>query len=116
MQQFGRIFVVALMLFATSAPCFCWVQMVDVPGCHASAEMKDCCCSTDAAVDHNMPVRDLAILPAELHNPQLDAALLSVSELSFASDFSSLLFKGHDRGGPLRSPPDLYLLHATFLI
>ena len=90
--------------------------MIDMPGCHASAEMEDCCCSTDASVDHEMPGRDLAVLPAEWQNPQFDTTLLAVSDTSFASDISSSPIKKRDHGSPLRSPPDLYLLHATFLI
>ncbi len=106
MQKMAKFFVVALTLVATSAPCFCWVQMVDMPGCHAATEMEDCCCSTDAAVEQEMPVRDLAVLPVEWQNPQLDQAFLSTSEFSFTTDRSFLPVKARDRGGPLRSPPE----------
>lgn len=116
-KQFVKIFVVAITLFATAAPCFCWVQMASMPGCHSAVmEMKDCCCSTDATVDHNMPERDLAVLPAEWQSFQLDVALLSVSDASFVYPSSFLSSNGNACKAFLRSPPDLYLLHATFLI
>lgn len=116
MQKSVKFFVVMLTLFATSAPCFCWVQMVSMPGCHASAEMKDCCCNKDVAVDQDMPARNLAILPAEWQIPQLDMATLVVYNISSTSNRNSSPFKGQGRGSPLRSPPNLYLLHVSFLI
>ena len=94
MQQFVKLFVVVLTLVATSAPCFCWVQMVSMPGCHASAEMKDCCCSKDAAVDQDMPAGDLAILPAEWQIPQMDMAMLVVHDISSSFEFQILSFQG----------------------
>lgn len=116
MHRLINIFVVVITLFAASAPCFCWVQTDSMPGCHAAVEMEDCCCSRDATVDHEMPVRDLAVLPAEWQIPQLNSAILAAYNVSFVSDHASLPVRGRDRGGSLRSPPDLYLLHASFLI
>lgn len=117
MQKIDKIFVVFLTIFATSAPCFCWVQMVSILGCHdAATEMENCCCSIKAAVYFKTPAHDLAVLPVEWKGSQLDTALLPVSVVSFLSYPPYLSFKRHDCEGFFRSLPDLYLLHATFLI
>ena len=50
-RRFAHIVTVALTLIGTVAPCLCWAHQVSMPECHAAAEMKDCCCSKEAAVD-----------------------------------------------------------------
>ena len=116
MGRLFNIFVVAITLFGAAAPCFCWVQMVSMPACHASAEMKDCCCSKDASVDREMPVPDQAVLPVDGRNSTPSSVLLPVSSVDFVTESYLSPSYRQDRGGPLRSPPDLYLIHATFLI
>lgn len=112
MRHFVHIFFVALALIGMAVPCLCWAQKA--PSCHVAAEMEDCCCSKDAAVDREMPARDRAVLPVEWQNPTLDltGALLPVA--LYSPPISPPLLD-RDRGGPLRSPPRLYLLHASFL-
>ena len=118
MRRFSHIFtgialrvVVALTLAGMVAPCLCWAH--ERPSCHATAEMDDCCCSKDATVDSDMPTRGLAVLPIEWQNPPLDLTA-AMSPIVVLSHPISLPLLGHDRGGSLRSPPCLYLLHAAF--
>ena len=120
MRRFTHMFtdivlrvIVALTLIGTVAPCLCWAHQAAMPECHAAAEMKDCCCSKEASVDQQMPACDLAILPGEWQNPKLD---LTGVTLYPAVVLSFLPFMVDDRQKALRSPPDLYLLHATFLL
>ena len=67
-------------------------------------------------MDQDMPANELAVLPSVWQIPSLDAAALAVSDVSFQTKSSSLPLEARDREGPLQSSPDLYLLHATFLI
>ena len=87
-----------------------------MPECHATAEVKDCCCSNEAAVDQQMPARDLAVLPGEWQNPKLDLTCVTLYPAVVLSQSNFLSFKVYDRQMPLRSPPDLYLLHTAFLL
>ncbi len=112
MRHFVHIFIVALTLIGMAVPCLCWAQKV--PSCHGAAEMEACCCSKDATVDRDMPARDRAVLPIEWQNPTLDltGATLPVARHSHPI---SLPLLDRDLGAALRSPPRLYLLHASFL-
>ena len=116
MRRFTHIFIVALTLIGTIAPCLCWAHQASMPECHAAAEMKDCCCSKEAAVDQQMPARDLAVLPGEWQNPKLDLTCVTLYPAVVLSQSNFLPFMVDDRQSTLRSPPDLYLLHAAFLI
>ena len=114
--RFAHIVTVALMLIGTVAPCLCWAHQASMPECHAAAEMKDCCCTKEAAVDQQMPARDLAVLPGEWQNPKLDLTCVTLYPSVVLSQSDFLPFMVDDRQRALRSPPDLYLLHAAFLI
>ena len=123
MRRFTHIFtgivlraVVALTLIGTVAPCLCWIHQAAMPECHAAAEMKDCCCSKEATVDQEMPAGDVAVLPGEWQNPKLDLTCVTLYPAVVLSQSNFLPFVAHDRHKALRSPPDLYLLHAAFLI
>ncbi len=116
MQRFTHILIVALTLIGMVAPCLCWAHQVSMPECHASAKVKDCCCSKEAAVDQQMPARDLAVLPGEWQNPKLDLSCMTLYPSVVLSQSNFLPFMVDDRQDVLRSPPNLYLLHATFLI
>ena len=115
-RRFAHICIVALTLMGTVAPCLCWAHQASMPECHAAAEMKDCCCSKEAAVDQQMPARDLAVLPGEWQNPKLDLTSVTLYPAVVLSQSNFLPFMAHDRQRPLRSPPDLYLFHAAFLL
>ena len=115
-RRFAHIVTVVLMVIGTVAPCLCWAHQVSMPECHAVAEMKDCCCSKEAAVDQQMPARDLAVLPGEWQNLKLDLTYVTLYPAVVLSQSNFLPFVAHDRQDVLRSPPDLYLLHAAFLI
>ena len=115
-RRFTHICIVALTLIGTIAPCLCWAHQASMPECHAAAEMKDCCCSKEAAVDQQMPARDLAVLPGEWQNPKLDLTYVTLYPAVVLSQSNFLPFMAHDRQDALRSPPDLYLLHAAFLL
>ena len=114
--RFAHIVTVALMLIGTVAPCLCWAHQASMPECHAAAEMKDCCCTKETAVDQQMPARDLAVLPGEWQSPKLDLTCVTLYPSVVLSQSDFLPFMVDDRQRALRSPPDLYLLHATFLI
>ena len=114
--RFAHIVTVALMLIGTVAPCLCWAHQASMPECHAAAEMKDCCCTKEAAVDQQMPARDLAVLPGEWQSPKLDLTCVTLFPAVVLSQSDFLPFMAHGRENDLRSPPDLYLLHAAFLI
>ncbi|MDE2799689.1 MAG: hypothetical protein OXI94_13595 [Gemmatimonadota bacterium] len=114
--RFAHIVTVALMLIGTVAPCLCWAHQASMPECHAAAEMKDCCCTKEAAVDQQMPARDLAVLPGEWQSPKLDLTCVTLYPSVVLSQSDFLPFMMDDRQRALRSPPDLYLLHAAFLI
>ncbi len=116
LRRFTHILIVALTLIGTVAPCLCWAHQTAMPECHAAAEMEDCCCSKEAAVDQQMPARDLAVLPGEWQNPKLDLTYVTLYPAVVLSQSNFLPFVAHDRQSTLRSPPDLYLLHAAFLI
>lgn len=115
-RRFPYILIVALTLIGTVAPCLCWAHQVSMPECHAAAEMKDCCCSKEAAVDQQMPSRDLAVFPSEWQSPKLDLTCVTLYPTVVLSRSNFLPFVAYDRQDVLRSPPDLYLLHAAFLI
>ena len=115
-RRFPYILIVALTLIGMVAPCLCWAHQVSMPECHAAAEMKDCCCSKEATVDREMPARDVAILPGEWQNPKLDLTCVTLYPAVVLSQNDFLPFMVDDRQRALRSPPDLYLLHAAFLI
>ena len=115
-RRFAHICIVALTFIGMVAPCLCWAHQASMPECHAAAEMKDCCCSKEAAVDQEMPARDLAVLPGEWQNPKLDLTYVTLSPAVVLSQSNFLPFMVDDRQRALRSPPDLYLLHAAFLI
>ena len=116
MRRFAHILIVALTLIGTVAPCLCWAHQAAMPECHAAAEMKDCCCSKEAAVDREMPAGDLAVLPGGWQNPKLDLVCVTLYPSVVLSQSNFLPFMVDDRQDVLRSPPDLYLLHAAFLI
>lgn len=115
LRRLSHILVVAITLFATAAPCFCWVQMLSKPSCHAS-QMKDCCCSKEAKINDTASQHQAAVLPSVLPLPELQPAVLGVdySDVVFSSHFPA--FGSRGIGMPLRSPPDLYLVHAVFRI
>lgn len=115
-RRFAHIVTVALTLMGMVAPCLCWAHQAAMPECHAAAEMKDCCCSKEAAVDREMPARDLAVLPGEWQNPKLDLTCVTLFPAVVLSQSNFLPFVVDDRQKTLRSPPDLYLLHAAFLL
>ena len=115
-RRFPYILIVALTLVGMIAPCLCWAHQASMPECHAAAEMKDCCCSKEAAVDREMPARDLAVLPGEWQSPKLDLTYVTLYPSVVLSQSNFLSFVVDDRQRALRSPPDLYLLHASFLI
>ncbi len=115
-RRFAHICIVALTLMGMVAPCLCWAHQASMPECHAAVEMKDCCCSKEATVDQQMPARDLAVLPGEWQNPKLDLPCVTLYSSVVLSQNDFLPFKVYDRQKALRSPPDLYLLHAAFLI
>ena len=115
-RRFPHILIVALTLIGTVAPCLCWAHQASMPECHAAAEVKDCCCTKEAAVDQQMPASDLAVLPGKWQNPKLDLTCVTLYPAVVLSQSDFLPFMAHDRQKDLRSPPDLYLLHATFLI
>jgi hypothetical protein len=104
------------MVFATNAVCFCWMQMAATSGCHASEKMQDCCCNQEAEVDDQAPERDLAVLPSVLQMLEIDLVVSVVDETSFSIPQKTLSVSRCDRTNLLRSPPDLYVLHATYLI
>lgn len=114
-RRFAHIVTVGLMVIGTIAPCLCWAHQAAMPECHATAEMVDCCCSKEATVDQQMPARDLAVLPGEWQNPKLDLAYVTLYPAVVLSQSNFLPFVA-GRQRPLRSPPDLYLLHAAFLL
>ena len=116
MRRFTHIIVVALTLIGMVAPCLCWAHQASIPECHAAAEMKDCCCTKEAAVDQQMPARDLAVLPGEWQSPKLDLTCVTLFPAVVLSQSDFLPFMAHGREKALRAPPDLYLLHAAFLI
>ena len=115
-RRFAHIVTVALTLMGMVAPCLCWAHQAAMPECHAAAEMKDCCCSKEATVDQEMPARDLAVLPGEWQSPKLDLTCVTLYPSVVLSQSNFLPFVVDDRQRALRSPPDLYLLHATFLL
>ena len=116
MRRFAHILIVALTLIGTVAPCLCWARQASMPECHAAAEMKDCCCSKEATVDQEMPAGDVAVLPGGWQKPKLDLVCVTLYPAVVLSQSNFLPFVAYDRQDVLRSPPDLYLLHATFLI
>ena len=116
LSRFAHIVIVALTLIGTVAPCLCWAHQASMPECHAAAEMKDCCCSKEATVDQEMPAGDVAVLPGGWQNPKLDLVCVTLYPSVVLSQSNFLPFVAYDRQDVLRSPPDLYLLHATFLI
>jgi hypothetical protein len=115
-SRFGHILLVMTMVFATSSACFCWVQMTTDMGCHSSEEMEDCCCTQEADVADKAPVRNVPILPSVSYVLDLDEVVSVVDDLAFLPQVKLLSLAGHTVNTQLRSPPNLYLLHATFLI
>lgn len=115
-RRFPYILIVALTLIGMVAPCLCWAHQVSMPECHVAAEMKDCCCTKEAAVDQQMPAGDVAVLPGGWQNPKLDLICVTLYPTVVLSQSNFLPFVAYDRQRALRSPPDLYLLHAAFLI
>lgn len=115
-SRLTHIFMILAMVFATNAACFCWVQMNLRSGCHASQEMKDCCCSQESQVDDQMPDRDVAVLPSVLQMLDIDLVVSVVDDASYFVPQKFFDVSGFERSSFLRSPPELYVLHATFLI
>jgi hypothetical protein len=115
-SRLTHIFMVMAMVFATNAACFCWMQMSMDAGCHVSEKMQDCCCDQETQVDDQTPVRDVAVLPHVLQMLDIDLVVSVIDDASFLAPQKFLSFTGSERVSLLRSSPDLYLLHATFLI
>jgi len=81
-----------------------------------SEKMQDCCCRQESQVDDQTPVRDVAVLPSVLQMIDIDLVVAVVDDASFYVPQKFLAIAGLERTSLLRSPPDLYVLHATFLI
>jgi len=115
-SRLTHFFVVLAMVLATNAACFCWLQMGAESGCHAVKEMPNCCCDQEAEVTHEMPEHNVAVLPSVFYGVGNDVLSVAVDDLIFPTQEKFHSSTGHKRNCPLRSPPDLYVLHATFLI
>lgn len=118
MTVLSRIFtvlVLGLTLLPTVVHCFCRVE-VEPEDCHASAEMPDCCCNREVEVTQEASGPDPALLPSDLKMPQLQLySVVEAVDPTLSAPFYSL-GAGELRITSLRSPPALYLLHASFLI
>lgn len=117
-RVFAHILTVFALVFASNAACFCWLpQMTETGGCHMAKEMKDCCCDHEAKLDDQAPRHSVAVLISTVALPDLNLAVSEIDPEFFVSSQSYFTTSSiRDRGGSLRSPPDLYVLHATFLI
>lgn len=116
LSHLTRIFTVIALVFATNAACFCWVQVTADSGCHASAKMKACCCTQDDQVANESPAHQIPVLPPTFQRLDVDEVVSVVDDLAVLTSPKYLLLIGHKTNSLLRSPPDLYVLHATFLI
>jgi len=115
-SRLTHIFMILAMVFATNAACFCWMQMSMDSGCHLSEKMQDCCCDQEAQVDDQIPARDVAVLPSVLQMLDIDLIASVIDDASLFVPQKFLAFAGIERTSLLCSPPDLYVLYATFLI
>ncbi|MGA1199370.1 MAG: hypothetical protein ACO36I_22975 [Candidatus Latescibacterota bacterium] len=115
-SRLTHIFMIIAMVFATNAACFCWMQMSMDAGCHASEKMQDCCCNQETQVDDQIPARDVAVLPPVLQMLDVDLVVSEIDDASFFVPQKFLAFAGVEHASLLHAPPDLYVLHATFLI
>ena len=115
-SRLTHIFLIMAMVLATNAACFCWLQLAADSGCHAVKEMKDCCCNQEAEVTHEMPEHNVAVLPSVSYLLDGNVFFVAVDNLIFPSQEKFHSPTGHKSNHLLRSPPDLYVLHATFLI
>lgn len=114
LSRLFHILMVAMVLLVTSAPCLCHVQMAK-QSCCQKAEAQDCCCSKAASMVDEASAPKAALLPVVWEFSPLYAAALLEAVVDVVP--SSLLpSRGRDCQDVLRSPPDLYLLYASFLI
>lgn len=115
---FAHMLTVFALVFASNASCLCWLaQMTETSGCHMAKEMKDCCCNHEAKLDGQAPRHSAAVLISTVALPDLNLVVSEIDPDFFVSSQSFFTTSSiRDRGGSLRSPPDLYVLHATFLI
>ena len=114
-QRLVAFLTLSLILFSTLGYCLCQMP-VDMPDCHPSAEVSDCCCDQEVVVPDEMPDSGNAVLA-----PVFKLLELSVSHSSGIPTVLSehplpSLQAATGSAASLRSPPVLYLHHASFLI
>ena len=114
LRWFSHILMVAMVLFGMSAPCLCHVHLAK-QSCCQKVEAQDCCCNKAGTMANEVPAPESALLPVVWEFPQVCvAALLEAAVDVVPSSF--IPSRGRTCQDVLRSPPNLYLLHASFLI
>lgn len=115
--RLANLLMVFALVVTTNAACLCWVQMLTTtPSCHVSEEMKDCCCSQKTKLNTSNEDHDFAVMPAGVHLIDVDLVVSFGDDTPVKSSQKFLSERVSHRNIPLRSPPDLYVLHTTYLI
>jgi hypothetical protein len=107
-----------LVFFAliAAAQSVCFAAMRTGPVWHASKKMPDCCCNQQTDVPEQVPAPDSAVLLQDL---KIAGSEQVVSVYDVAIPFAPpvlLSILRNDLNAPLWSPPNLYVLHASFRI
>ncbi len=115
LRKWVSLFILQIMLLPTFGYCLCQMP-VDMLDCYRNAEVPDCCCNREVAVPDEMPDPGDAVLA-----PVFKLLELSVSHSSSIPTVLSehplpSLQAATGSTALLRSPPTLYLHHASFLI
>ena len=105
----------SLILFPTFGYCLCQMP-VDMPDCHPSAEASDCCCDREVAVPDEMPDSGDAVLAPVFKLPEWSVSHSSSIPTVLSEHVLPSLQATTGSAASLRSPPALYLHHASFLI
>jgi hypothetical protein len=115
-SRLGHILIVIAMVFAANSACFCWVQMTQDMGCHASEKMASCCCDQEAEVADDTPIHQTPVLPPTFQLVELDEVVSVVGDSAVTASPNAFSAAGHKAKSLLRSPLHLFVLYATFLI